>query len=200
MLKFALLAVAAAILVAIGLILLPTAHGPRQEARIIAPSDTGGPPDGFVIHDAPPAAPSAPAAPGDLAAAIQRLRDTAPKPDPAAAPAPDATPVLLPTVVTPAPPPAAPPPPAPLPANRWTSVTGQGTRWRMARSGDGFTVSVDLGGGQVADIHVLPAFANLDPAAVNVRVDYLKDTILQNFTAKSGSYTFARDGSVSVGP
>ena len=79
-------------------------------------------------------------------------------------------------------------------------MTGQGTRWRMARNGDGFTVSVDLGGGQVADIHVLPAFANLDPAAVNLRVDYLKDTILQNFTAKSGSYTFARDGSVSVGP
>ncbi len=198
MLKFALLAVAAAILIAIGLILLPTAHGPRQEARIIAPGDTGAPPAGFVIHDTPPAAPSASAAPGDLAAVIQRLRDNAPKPDPAAAPDPVAAP--LPTVVMPAPPPAAPAPPPAPPASRWTSVTGQGTRWRMVRSGDGFTVSVDLGGGQVADIHVLPAFASLDPAAVNLRVDYLKDTILQNFTAKSGSYTFARDGSVSVGP
>ncbi len=198
MLKFALLAVAAAILVAIGFVLLPIGHGPRQEARIIAPGDTGAPSAGFVIHDAPAIpAPAAPAAAGDLDAVMQRLRDSAPKPDPVPAALP--APLPLPAIVTPAPPPA--PLPAPvLPASRWTSVTGQGTRWRMVRSGDGFTVSIDLGGGQVADIHVLPAFGNLDPAAINVRVDYLKDTILQSFSAKSGSYNFARDGSVSVGP
>ncbi len=68
----------------------------------------------------------------------------------------------------------------------------------MARAGNGYTVSIDLGGGKVADVHVLSAFANLDPAAVNVRVDYLRDTILQNFSRQSGSYSFARDGSVSM--
>ncbi len=77
-------------------------------------------------------------------------------------------------------------------------MTGQGTRWRMARTGSGYTISIDLGGGQVADVHVLPAFANLDPAAINVRVDYLRDTIVQNFSRQSGSYSFARDGSVSL--
>ncbi len=68
----------------------------------------------------------------------------------------------------------------------------------MVRSGLGFTVSIDLGNGQVADVHVLPAFANLDPASMNVRVDYLRQTILQNFSTQSRSYSFARDGSVSV--
>jgi hypothetical protein len=66
------------------------------------------------------------------------------------------------------------------------------------RSGIGYTVSIDLGGGQVADVHVLPAFANLDPASINVRVDYLRDTILQSFSSQSASYSFARDGSVAL--
>ncbi len=68
----------------------------------------------------------------------------------------------------------------------------------MARSGNGYTVSIDLGGGQVADVHVQPAFGSLDPASVNVRVDYLRDTIVQNFSRQSARYSFARDGSVSI--
>ena len=68
----------------------------------------------------------------------------------------------------------------------------------MTPAGAGYTIAIDLGGGRVAEVHVLPAFANLDSAGVNQRVDYLKQTILQNFPPESASYTFARDGSVSV--
>lgn len=212
MLKYALMAVAAAVVVALAFVLMPINSGPRPEPRLL----NGGDPQSstsFTIHDAPtpiaPAAPDAatPAAPappstGDLDAVMQRLRNGA-KPDatvtatttatapggPGAPPTPAAT--TTPPDATAATPPAAPPP-------RWASVTAQGTRWRMARSGNGYTVSIDLGGGQVADVHVLPAFANLDPASVNVRVDYLRDTILQNFSSQSATYSFARDGSVSL--
>ena len=77
-------------------------------------------------------------------------------------------------------------------------MTSQGVRWRLARGATGFLLSIDLGGGQVADVHVQPAFLNLDVAAASTRVDYLKATILQNFSSVSGTYTFARDGSVSI--
>ena len=70
----------------------------------------------------------------------------------------------------------------------------------MVKSAAGYTVSIDLGNGQVADVHVQPAFGNLDPASVNVRVDYLHDTILQSFSHESATYTFARDGSISLEP
>ncbi len=228
MLKYALMAVAAATAVAVVFIMLPTGGGPRPEPRLLANTDPQSS-TSFTIHDALPPAPvtpNAPAAPppttGDLDAVMQRLRagganpgtppadatltgqvaaapqsaPTAPPPvTPPTATAPPATPATTPTTD----PAAALPPANPLsPTNRWASVTAQGTRWRMARASNGYLVSIDLGGGQVADIHVLPAFANLDPAAINVRVDYLRDTILQNFSNQSGSYNFARDGSVSV--
>ena len=76
-------------------------------------------------------------------------------------------------------------------------MTGQGTRWRMARSGAGYTVSIDLGSGQVADVHVLPAFGNLDAASRQRAGDYLRETILQNFRTNRGP-TASPDGSVSV--
>ena len=201
MLKYALMAVALAVLVAVVLVSMPITRGPRPEPRILTATD-GQPSTSFTIRDAPPpvaqppAAVPAPAPPGDLDAVMQRLRGAAnPAPDPAAAPPPaPAAPVVPP----PAPVPATPDPAVPPPPPRFPTVTGQGTRWRMARSGSGYTISIDLGGGQVAEVHVLPAFANLDPAAINLRVDYLRDTILQNFPRQSGSYSFARDGSVSL--
>ena len=196
--------------IAVAFVLLPTGSRQRQEPRILSSSDTA-PSPGFVIHPAdtpapgtPPASATPPGNPADLDAVMQRLRAAGAKPDatdtqaqtttpssPASPAQPGSAPPADPTTT---PPPAATPPSPP----RWGSVTGQGTRWRMARSGSGYTVSIDLGSGQVADVHVLPAFGNLDPASVNLRVDYLRDTILKNFSHQSGTYSFARDGSVSV--
>ena len=68
----------------------------------------------------------------------------------------------------------------------------------MTPSATGYTIAIDLGGGRVAEVHVAPAFGRLDNTAVNQRVDYLRQTILQNFPPESASYTFARDGSVSL--
>ena len=209
MLRYAAMAVGAALLVALVFVFLPTHSGPRPEPRILASGEPQAP-TSFTIHDAPPPpaaqAPPAPTPPAaDLDAVMQRLRNAAATP---ATPSTTPSPIPVPVPATPAPdataasqPPATPDPtapPPPAPAAKWASVTGGGTRWRMVRSGNGYTVSIDLGGGHVADVHVLPAFANLDPAAVNVRVDYLRDTILQNFSSQSGSYSFARDGSVSI--
>ncbi len=210
MLRYALFAVSAAVVIALAFVLLPMGGGgQRPEPRILSSGDTV-PSQGFVIHPADTPAPGTPApaaaapdSPGDLDAVMQRLRAAAAKPDAGVAPpaaAPPGTPAAAPA--TPAADPAATPPPATPPVTpppaRWASVTGQGTRWRMARADNGYVVSIDLGGGQVANVHVLPAFGNLDAASVNVRVDYLRDTILQNFSNQSGSYSFARDGSVSV--
>ncbi len=217
MLRYALAAIGAALVIAAAIVFLrPPPSGPRPEPRILASGDPAAPPGGFVVHDAPPATPpappatpqgnqqatpqTAPAAPGgDLDAAIQRLRAARPSDPPAAdAGDPAAPPPAVPPSL-PAPGQAASVPPPDVPAApRWTSVTGQGTRWRMVRAGTGYTVSIDLGGGQTAEIHVQPAFANLDPQAINVRIDYLRDTIVQNFSRQSSSYTFARDGSVSL--
>jgi hypothetical protein len=202
MLRYAFAAIVAAMLVAGAIVFLyPAATGPRPEPRILASGDTVTPPGGFVIHDAPPATatpaplPDQPAAstapPADLNAVMDRLRAAGQKPDATATP-PDAPAIAA----TPAP--VAAPAPDPVAPPRWSSVTGQGARWRMARSADGYTVSIDLGGGQTADVHVQPAFANLDPQAINVRVDYLRETILRSFSNQSNSYTFARDGSVSL--
>jgi hypothetical protein len=207
MLKYALMAVGAALVIAVVFVMIPTGKVVRQEPHILTSTDA--PPAGFVIHDAPPPVvatpdPSAtPPNPGaNLDTVMQRLRASAaspaaptPVPVPAPAPAPDATTALQPVVVTPAPEPA---PVAPPPTPQWTSVTAQGTRWRMARTDDGYLVSIDLGAGQVANVRVAPAFGNLDTAAVNIRVDYLRDTIKENFSVQSGNYVFARDGSVSI--
>ena len=209
MLKYAFLAIMAAVAVAVALVLLPTMPaGPRPEPKILASGDPV-PATNFTVHDAAPPTATVPAAPpasvtdtppapgatppgGDLDAAIQRLRNAAAKPADTPPPDPDPSVPALPAVITPTPVPDAVPPP------RFPSATSQGTRWRMVRSGNGFNVSIDLGNGRVADVHVLPAFANLDPASVNVRIDYLRETILQTFGGQPGSYTFARDGSVSL--
>ena len=176
---------------------------------------------------AAPVTPDATAAPqpGDLDAVMARLRATSQKPDAAATPitpAPPGTPpqaaaapatpgqpatpppadsatATPPDAASPAPQPdAAATPAVPAPPPHWSSVTPQGTRWRMARSAGGYTLTIDLGGGQTADVHVQPAFAALDPSAVAMRVDYLRNTIMQSFAGQPSTYTFARDGSVSV--
>jgi hypothetical protein len=241
MLRYALMAVGGAVVVALALVILPVYNGPRQQPKILtAPGDAQSS-TSFTIGAAPPPAPvpapvPAPAAPAaapapaqtaangatpstsDLDALMAKLRagstpaptgpdatvtGTPPSAAPATAPsAPAGAGSVPPAPAAPAPVPAAVPspdqPPAPPPAPRWGSVTAQGTRWRISKSPGGYTVSIDLGNGQVADVHVLPAFANLDPAAINVRVDYLRDTILANFSSHSASYVFARDGSVSL--
>ena len=191
-----------------------------------APAPTPAPAPPAIPAAPPQAAPAAPDAaaaappPGDLDAVMARLRAASQNPDAAATPAtPSPSPAGTPPASTtppgqqagapladstPAPAPATPPdaaaaPPLVTPSPpHWSSVTPQGTKWRMARSGSGYTLTIDLGGGQAADVHVQPAFAALDPRAVAMRVDYLRSTILQNFSGQSNSYTFARDGSVSV--
>jgi hypothetical protein len=129
---------------------------------------------------------SPPAAPGSPAATASTVPTAPVSADPAAAPA-----------AAPVPAPVPPTPLLPI-ATQWTNVTSQGVRWRFGRGATGFLLSIDLGGGQVADVHVQPAFLNLDTASVSTRVDYLKATILQNFSSASGTYSFARDGSVSI--
>ncbi len=214
MLKYALLAIGAAVLVALVFVLLPIGSSTRPDPRILTNGDQP-PSTSFTIRDAAPPAPTEAAPPpaADLDAVMQRLRNggtgpaaaqdaTAPAPSPPPAPPATAAPAPATQAAT-APSPSADAAAsagdaAPTASQRFPTVTGQGTRWRMARAGNGFTISIDMGGGHVADVHVLPAFANLDPAAINVRVDYLRETILQHFPHQSGSYSFARDGSVSL--
>ena len=76
-------------------------------------------------------------------------------------------------------------------------MTAQGVQYRMTPTGDGFLISIDLGGGQVADVRVLPAFGRLDQISVYTRIDYLKQVILTNFPPGSATYLFNRDGSVT---
>ena len=180
--------------------------GRRPEARlVVTPPVATAPSDGsaFVIRPAPPPAPGSPdpdAGKPNLDAVMQRLRNS---PPPAAPVAPPGSNVV---VVTPAPAPAPTPapvaaqpqPPPPDAAARWTNVSSLGARWRLNPGAALMTLSIDLGNGQVADVHVQPAFANLDSAAANMRVDYLKQTILQSFSARSATYSFGRDGSITL--
>ena len=187
----------------------PPATTPPATALTIpaTPSNSSG----FTINGAP--APVTPPDTGDnsLDAVMQRLRSA--KPDatvtvtPGTAAAPGATTATAPAAVAAAPvqappvsaPDAAPEPvqPQPLPPPRWTGMTGQGVQFRITPAPDGLVISIDLGGGHVAQVHALPAFGRLDPAAINTRVDYLKQTILENFPYGSGSYLFNRDGSLT---
>ena len=172
---------------------LPPVPAPPQASSAVPPSGTfaGQAPGATTASN-----PADPAATSNLDLLMHRLRassDPGSPPAPATPPGPAVPPAQPPPVV--APPVVAPVPP---PASRWTNVTAQGTRWHMTPAGGGYTIAIDLGGGRLAEVHVLPAIANLDSAGVNQRVDYLKQTILQNFPPESASYTFARDGSVSL--
>jgi hypothetical protein len=92
-----------------------------------------------------------------------------------------------------------PPPPEPVAqAPHWSNVTSQGARWRLGRDGSGPALTIDMGGGRVAQVRVLPAFQGLDQAGMNARVDYIKQTILENFPPGSASFVFARDGSITL--
>ena len=166
--------------------------------------------------------PSASPAPTGLDAVMQRMRDAqAAKPDtvtvtapagspgvpaPAPAAAPDGTlagPNPAPSVLAgPNPDPSAlagsPPPPAPPPDTHWANMTSQGARWRFAHDGSGPVLVIDMGAGRVASVHVQPAFEALDTAGMNARIDYIKQTILENFPMASASFVFARNGSISL--
>jgi hypothetical protein len=211
--------------VAIAAILL---WGGAGGGRLPAPLPAEPPSSSFVIHDAAPAPAGAPAPapeaaqPSSLDALMQQMRtgsggttvEVTPSSNPSnppstSAPSAPSTPATAPTPAVPpastttasaVPAPVAPGGPTPLLpiAMQWTNVTSQGVRWRFGRGAHGFLLSIDLGGGQVADVYVQPAFQNLGVEAVNTRVDFLKATILQNFSAQSATYSFARDGSVSV--
>ena len=202
MLKALLAAILLALLVLIGLVFF----GGRSRVSPLGPlSIDTPPPAAFVVHDdapstppsTPPALPSPDPVPESLDSVMQRLR--AAKPDATVEvtpgpPAPAAAPPPSPSLTPPTAPPVSPTPPA-----RWSNVTGHGVQYRMARGGDGGVLSIDLGGSQVADVRVQAPFLALDPSAVNTRVDYLKQTILENFSGRSGGYVFNRDGSVSRG-
>jgi hypothetical protein len=190
---------------------VPMADNPPSSpaTKVLSPSDT------FVIHDAAPATPVAPTtpapsdpntapAPGALDAAIDRLRAATPS-DPAT-PAPDATVTITPGPTaapsTPDPLLAGPSPapsiltgpPSPPPPPSWTAVTSQGVRWR----GSPNSLVIDMGGGRSATVFVDPAFAALPQEAANTRVEFLKQTILENFPPGSSQFRFARDGSVAM--
>ncbi len=83
MLKYALMAVAGAVVVALVFVLLPINRGPRPDPRILTTPDAQSS-TSFTIRDAPPpqAVPSTPAPPaaasGDLDAVMQRLRGARP--------------------------------------------------------------------------------------------------------------------------
>lgn len=192
--KWVLLGLTALVGVAVAFVVLRPGGTGRPVVPVTAPGPAGSPGSSFVIRDAGPASPDTEAATGpkpDLDAVMQRLRTTPATPAsplPAAQPAPTPAPA---PVAVPAPPEAAP---------RWASVSSQGTRWRLGRTGSGIVVSIDLGAGQTADVRVQPAFANLDQAAMNLRVDYLKQTILESFSGRAATYNFSRDGSVSQEP
>ena len=180
---------------------------PMQATQVASPADS------FVIHDAPPAAtlPATPAAPppadapatNALDAAIDRLRAAKPDAAPNAAPttAPDTTPAATPAtpdplLAGPSPAPAilaGPPAPQPPPPPSWTSVTSQGARWRSSRD----SLVIDMGGGRMATVLVDPAFLSLSQQAANGRIDFLKQTILENFPPSASQFRFARDGSVA---
>jgi hypothetical protein len=174
---------------------------------------------------APPATPDPAAQSSDLDAVMQRMRAaqpakpdtltvTAPPASPGAAGSPAAAPAAAPdaTLAGPNPAPSAlagptpdasalagPPPPSlpPEPA-RWPNMTTQGARWRLGRDGGGPMLVIDMGAGRVAQVRVLPAFQALDQAGMNSRIDYIKQTILENFPPGSVSFMFARDGSVTL--
>ena len=211
MLRFFFLAVTAVLLVSAAYILQPR-HASRPDTHLdTAPAATAPDPTTFTVHEAapapapapPPAIPSPqpaatqPAQPvsPNLDAVMQRLRATAGQQPDSAAP-PDAPLVPPAPVVAPVPPPVITPSQPTGP--RWTNVTAHGARWRMTPAADGFVIAIDIGGNRVASVHVAPAFANLDQPGMNQRVDFLKQTILQNFPPETASYTFARDGSVSL--
>jgi hypothetical protein len=203
---------------AVGVAMVVGGRVPLADRTPMTPIQVASPADSFVVHDAPAAAsppvtappptPAAPdPAPGGLEAAIERLRaaktDTGATPPPAA-PADAPAPALTPTPATadpllagpnPAPsilagPPITPPPPP----QTWTVVTSQGVRWRGSRD----SLAIDMGGGRVATVFVDPAFQSLPLEAASARVDFLKETILENFPRSATQFRFARDGSVSM--
>ena len=183
---------------------------PMQATQVASPADS------FVIHDAPPAAtlPATPATPPprrrgrtrdqragrrDRPAAGGQARRR-PHPD-ATMTAPDTTPAATPAtpdplLAGPSPAPAilaGPPAPQPPPPPSWTSVTSQGARWRSSRD----SLVIDMGGGRMATVLVDPAFLSLSQQAANGRIDFLKQTILENFPPSASQFRFARDGSVA---
>ena len=98
------------------------------------------------------------------------------------------------------------PPPVPLtppdagqpapPGANLPNVTAAGTRWSLSGGNGGMTVSIDLGGGQVVHVVVAPQFGQLDRAGMEDRVNWLRQSILSRWGARSGTYIYRRDGSI----
>ncbi len=55
-------------------------------------------------------------------------------------------------------------------------------------------LTIDLGGGQVADVQVASEFRSLDLHGASGRVDYVRRTISQAYMDQAGDYLFLRDG------
>lgn len=96
------------------------------------------------------------------------------------------------------------PAPPDSPASRsqvpWRHVTATGVNWSLRHVATGSLLMVDLGNGQVANVSVAPAFEALDLQSMNFRVDHLRSTISQFFSAQTANYSFERDGSVRLLP
>ena len=83
----------------------------------------------------------------------------------------------------------------------WRHVTSNGTHWSLRRmSADSMLLVVELGGDQVANITVAPAFEALDLPAMNQRVDYIRTTVGQSFSLRTASYSYGRDGTLRQAP
>jgi hypothetical protein len=79
----------------------------------------------------------------------------------------------------------------------WRHVTATGVRWSLRNvSATSMLLIVDLGGDQVANVSVAPAFENLDMAGMNDRVDHVRSVIGQYFPLQTANYSFDRDGAL----
>jgi len=82
----------------------------------------------------------------------------------------------------------------------WRHVTAEGVRWSLRHIGGGSLLLIDLGGEQVANVNVAPAFEALDLPSMNMRVDHVRTTITQSFAPRTANYSFERDGSLRILP
>ena len=79
----------------------------------------------------------------------------------------------------------------------WRHATAAGTRWSLRHINQtAMLLVVDLGGDQIANVTVDPAFENLDIAGMNARVDHVRLVIGQRFPIQTANYSFDRAGTL----
>jgi hypothetical protein len=84
--------------------------------------------------------------------------------------------------------------PAPRP---WAHVTATGVRWNLRRIEPvSRTLTLDIGGDQVASVVVPPEFETLNLTVMNARVDAVFAAITRSFPLRSARYTFGNDGMI----